>query len=176
MRGLVRIHPLGGIEQLGGTLRADIGLQHIAAAPLRREPEIGKRQTQAQALAHVNDVGVEQHGGATAYRHTLRGGHQGFVEIGNSTRSRLKGVLVPGALFAETGQVHARAEILPGTTQQHAHHGIIAGGGNEGLAQADPHGVIDGVFFLRPVKTYQHAIVVFSANQLRHMLRPCNQA
>ena len=107
VQGLIRIHPLGGVEQLGGALRADIGLQHVTAAPLRHQCEAGEGQAQAQALSHINHIGMKQDSGPTAHRHSLRRRHHGLVELDHGPGGGLEGVLFPSSRIAEAGQVYA---------------------------------------------------------------------
>ena len=62
--GARRVDPLGGVEELGGAPRADHGLEQVAAGALGHEAEGHEGQPEPQALAHVDDVAVEQEGRA----------------------------------------------------------------------------------------------------------------
>jgi hypothetical protein len=144
-------------QRLGGAVVAEHLRHQQAGRRLRAQAEVHEGHRERRVVAGIDQVAVEQHGGADAHRRPAHGGQQRLGKGGDAAQeAEHRRVLAGRRLVQEVADVVAgREHGLVALQHDHAHRGVVARLLDR-VGQRAVHGRGDGVLALQPVEGDGH--------------------
>ena len=142
-----------------------------AGARFGDQAQIDERQNETRVRRGVDQVAMQEHGGADADRQTLHRRHQRLVESGDRL-NEIKGCRPSFRTGPEIRQVISRAKGIPPSRDQHRANRFA----RRRIRQRGYHGVIHGacqsVFLVRAIEMDLHHALIFHDRYILAHARP----
>jgi hypothetical protein len=133
------------------------------------QAQVDKRHGKRGVVTGIDQVAMEQHGGANAHRRPGHSGEQRLFEGSDATQEAKHGRLLRGGrLVQEVANVIARAEDALMPLKHHHAHGWIGRRLRQRFGHGRVHGRGDGVFLVQSVEGDGHHPRINVGQDVRH--------